>query len=168
MPADEQNVVTIISTPDHPVVFKAGDEVLSAQWEVTLCADGSLTVIAQGRRMGRMLILPCANNMVRVTATSLNPPQPEPQLEVTDKFVVDNSCWLIEQPESIKDGVWFFKTFVSHSGATGGVHLPEAEVRLRLKNKAGPGVLLRKGGLWYWQTAVTQAVREVNPLAGEG
>ena len=60
----------------------------------------------------------------------------------------------IEQPYTISDNdVWFFQTFLSHSGAAGGQHIPRAEVCRRLTEKAGPGELVCVGDTWYWHTA---------------
>lgn len=64
----------------------------------------------------------------------------------------------IEQPYEIQAGdIWYFQTFVSHSGAIGGQHIPKAEVERRLEAQAGPGQLIQIEGAWHWQLASKSA-----------
>lgn len=57
----------------------------------------------------------------------------------------------IEQPHSIKEGVWFFQKFLSHSGAIAGHLVQRSEVERQLTAKAGPGELVLLDGVWYWK-----------------
>ncbi len=62
------------------------------------------------------------------------------------------SALRIEQPYEIQaNGIWYFQTFISHSGAVGGQHIPKAEVERRLEAQAGPGQLVQIEGVWHWK-----------------
>lgn len=54
-----------------PVVFTHGDGVFQTQWQVTLNEDGTLLVLACGRRCGRILVEPSSHTTVRITSDKL-------------------------------------------------------------------------------------------------
>lgn len=62
------------------------------------------------------------------------------------------SALRIEQPYQIQaNDIWYFQTFISHSGAVGGQHIPKAEVERKLEAQAGPGELVNIEGVWHWK-----------------
>jgi hypothetical protein len=64
----------------------------------------------------------------------------------------------IEQPYEIQAGdIWYFQTFLSHSGAVGGQHIHKDEVCRRLEEQAGPGELIQINDLWHWKLTAPTA-----------
>lgn len=63
-----------------------------------------------------------------------------------------SSAVRIEQPYELQpNNIWYFQTFISHSGAVGVQHIPKAEVERRLAAQAGPGQLVQIEGVWHWK-----------------
>jgi hypothetical protein len=165
------------SDVNHPQDLPSGPvEISEVLWEYEdnlpdlICSDFKSLFLASRVDVVRMYPYVKDSKGGRIWIKSLPPtvyasPQHD---EPNTPYLASNSLPLrIEQPYEIQpNDIWYFQTFVSHSGAVGGCHIPKTEVERRLEAKVGPGKLVQIEGVWYWDQPTRQITDPVTSTAG--